>query len=47
MSLTTGKTLKGKLGDLLEKYADQARLSRKLAMIESWVPLDINLEQYR
>jgi len=36
-----------KLGQLLEQYADQARLSRKLAVIETRVPLDMSMEKYR
>ena len=36
-----------KLGQLLEQYADQARLSRHLAVIETCVPLDFDLKLYR
>ncbi|MFQ3577895.1 MAG: 5'-3' exonuclease H3TH domain-containing protein, partial [Verrucomicrobiia bacterium] len=38
---------KGKLRENLEQYADQARLSKKLAMINTAVPIAFNEEQLR
>jgi DNA polymerase-1 len=39
--------IKGKLGEALRQYADQARLSRRLATILTDVPLAVDLEDLR
>ncbi len=45
--LTHAGEVKGKLGEALRQYADQARLSRRLATIITDVPLALDLEELR
>ncbi len=42
-----GKIAKKKLKENIEFHADQARLSRKLATIDTTVPVDLDLDKYR
>lgn len=44
--LASASSIKGKLGEKLTQFADQARLSRELATIETHVPIEYDLNDF-